>query len=131
MKTIRAIFIAAGIWVLGVTAFSLSYYIPVLNDLDLQSNLVLAIVLIPLAIVGTKLYYKKPANVKPFMVAVIMFLTLGCLDALFTVPFLMKPIDLGYSDFFLDYSFWLIALEFLVTATISGHLEQKRHVYIH
>lgn len=131
MKITRAIIIAVGIWVLGVTAYSLSYDFPMLNDPDLQSNLVLAIVLIPLAILGSKLYYKKPsADVKPFKVAVMMFLTLASLDALFTVPFLMKPVGLSYADFFLDYSFWLIALEFLAVSTITGNLEQNRHAYI-
>ena len=130
MKITRAIIIAMGIWVLGVTAFSLSYYFPLLNDLDLQSNLVLAIVLIPLAILGTKWYYKKSTDKKPFKVAIMMFLTLACLDALFTVPFLMQPIGLDYSDFFLDYSFWLIALEFIAVSTITGNLEKNRHVYI-
>lgn len=124
MKTIRAIIIAGGVWTLGVTAFSISYYIPLLNDPDLQANFVLAIVLIPLTIIGTKLYYKKPVVSTPINVAVIMLLTLISLDALITVPLIMQPLGLGYSDFFISYSFWLLAIEFLIVSIITGNLEK-------
>ncbi|TYA69896.1 DUF5367 family protein [Seonamhaeicola marinus] len=130
MKTIRAIIIAAGVWIFGVTAFSLSYYLPVLNNLDLQANIVLALVLIPLAIFATKLYYKNPTDFSSYKVAIIMFLTLACLDALITVPYLMQPLGLGYSDFFLNASFWLIALEFLTVSILTGNLKKIHHANI-
>ena len=125
MKTIRAIVIGSGIWILAIIAFTLSFYLPFTENLVLQSNIVLSVTIIPLVIMGTKLYYKKYTNANPFLVGLILFATVAVLDALITVPFFMKPNGLGYSEFFISQSFWMIAIEFYTVALITGKLLAK------
>lgn len=125
MKTIRAIIIGIGIWITAIIAFIVSFSLPFTDNLELQSNIVLSIAIIPLVILGTKLYYKKYANANPFLVGLILFATVALLDALVTVPFFMMPNGLGYTDFFLSFSFWLIAAEFYTIAIITGKLTSQ------
>lgn len=125
MKIIRAIIIGTGIWIAAIIAFTLSFYLPFTDNLELQSNIVLSVVIIPLVILGTKLYYKKYAKANPFLVGLILFASVATLDAIITVPFFMMPNGLGYVDFFISASFWLIAIEFYAIAVIIGTLKHK------
>ena len=59
MKTRRAILTGIAIWIIAVLFYSMSYYVPLLNDVDSQANLVLFIVVMPLVWIGTAYYYKK------------------------------------------------------------------------
>jgi len=117
--------IGIGIWILGIIAFSLSFLINVLDNLDLQSNIALSIALIPIVIFGTKFYYKKDAKANPFLVGLVLLATVIVLDALFTVPFIVMPSRVSYADFFLTPSFWLIALEFYGITVITGKTISK------
>jgi hypothetical protein len=59
MKKFRAIGIGTGIWALGVGAFVVSFFIPLMENAEQQANLVLLMVVAPLVWFGSKLYYKK------------------------------------------------------------------------
>ena len=65
---------AAIVWTLGVTAFVASYFVPVMSDPDLQANWVLSLVLIPVAILGAHIYYRKGHQTNGFVLGVFMFL---------------------------------------------------------
>ena len=122
MKTMNAVFIGIGIWILGILAFLLSSSISLLNDPELQGNLALAIALIPIVALGTKLYFKKYKQANPFLVGLIFFTTVFALDALITVPVLMAPYQISHADFFLAIPFWLIAVEFYAIVIITKRL---------
>jgi hypothetical protein len=125
MKTMNAILFGVGIWILGILAFTISSSISVLSDPELQGNLALAIALIPIVSLGSKLYFKKYKQANPFLVGLLFFATVFALDAMITVPVLMKPYGVSHADFFLAIPFWLIALEFYAIVIITKKLTIK------
>ncbi len=46
------------IYILGIIAFVGSYFVPVMEDLDLQANLVLMIAIVPAVLLGSHQYYR-------------------------------------------------------------------------
>ncbi|MEL6917126.1 MAG: DUF5367 family protein [Bacteroidota bacterium] len=118
MKIFRAIIIGMFIWVIGVSIYSLSFYVPVLEDLELQANIVLFTTIVPLVWFGCHIYYKKDKTIHGFLLGQTLFIIAGILDALITVPFLIIPNGGSYHSFFTDISFWLVALEFIATAML-------------
>lgn len=125
MQTKRAIFIGILIWCIGVFLFSASYYVPLLENLEFQSNLVLSLSIIPLVWCGCYFYYKKEQQTNGFITGLIFLLTAILLDAVITVPFLIIPNGGNYYDFFIDFGFWLIAAEFIFTANLYFFLKVK------
>ncbi|MBO0321603.1 DUF5367 family protein [Muricauda sp. CAU 1633] len=118
MKFFRAVFIGLIIWILGVSIFLLSYFIPVMKDLDFQANLVLSLAVIPLVWMGSWFYYTKEAKTHGLTVGAILFLTSALMDAFITVPYLMAPYGETHYSFFTAPCFWLIAVEFVLTTVL-------------
>ena len=118
MKTKRAILIGIVIWIIAVLFYSISYYVPVLEDVDAQANAVLFIVVAPLVWLGCSYYYKKDSKTHGYKVGQIMLLTAVVLDALITVPFFKMPQGENHYDFFTSIGFWIIAIEFLAVAIL-------------
>ena len=114
MKTIKAIIIGGLIWILGSSFYSASYFLPFLEDVELQANLVLAIAIIPNAWMGAHLYYKWEPEMPGFKLAVITLLTAISLDAMITVPLLIIPQGGCFQQFFSAPAFWLIAAEYFL-----------------
>ena len=121
----NAILFGIGIWIAGIAAFLLSSSVSVLTDPELQGNLALAIALIPIVTIGTKLYFKRFPKANPFLVGLLFFATVFTLDALITVPFLMQPHGVSHADFFLTLPFWMIAVEFYAIVIITQKLTVK------
>tara|TARA_R110002073_G_scaffold94034_1_gene219056 strand:+ start:2725 stop:2886 length:162 start_codon:yes stop_codon:yes gene_type:complete len=48
MKIKRALLIGIAIWIIAILFYSISYYVPVLENAETQANLVLFAVVIPL-----------------------------------------------------------------------------------
>ncbi|NKI31816.1 DUF5367 family protein [Croceivirga thetidis] len=126
MEKIRAIIIGVVIWFFGVSAFTLSFFIPILHDAELQANLVLFLTVIPLVWFGTKIYFLKGAKTKGFWVGLTFFFIAALLDALITVPLLIIPNGGSHLEFYADPGFWCIGLLFIGVATLFGHLKKKR-----
>ncbi len=118
MKIKRAILISILVWVIAVFLYSISYYIPVLKDADLQANVVLFVAVVPLVWLGCSYYYKKDKNTQGYKIGLIMLSISIILDALITVPVFIIPNGGNYYDFFISISFWAIAFEFLVIAIL-------------
>ena len=118
MKTVRAIGIGVGIWALGVSAYTLSFFVPVLDNVEQQANMVLFLVVLPLVWNGAKWYYKKDRVTHGYWVGQTFFLTAAALDALITVPLLVVPNGGSYYAFFTDPGFWIVGAEFLATAVL-------------
>ena len=100
MKFFRAVFIGLIIWILGVSIFLLSYFMPIMDDLDFQANLVLSLAVIPLVWMGSWFYYFKDATTHGLVVGTLFFLTSALMDALITVPYMMAPYGETHYSFF-------------------------------
>ncbi|WP_222981504.1 DUF5367 family protein [Flagellimonas meishanensis] len=118
MKIVRAIGIGTVIWALGVSFYSLSFLISILEDAQQQANLALFVIVMPLVWFGSKFYYKKDNRTHGYWIGQTFFLVAATLDALITVPFLVIPNGGNHYDFFTDMGFWLIGLEFIATTTL-------------
>ena len=118
MKTKRAILIGIGIWFLAVCAFTLSFYIPLMDNYELQANLFVGLALIPLTWFGARLYYRAEQKSVGIKIGLAMLLTGVILDATVTVPFLVIPAGGSYYHFFTDISFWIIAILYLSVVSL-------------
>lgn len=114
MKILRAISIGIIIWLIGVSIYSLSFYITLLEDAEQQANVLLFIMVIPLLWFGAKQYYKRDKHTSGHWVGLTFFLTSASLDALVTVPLLIAPYGGSHYSFFTDPVFYLIGLEFII-----------------
>lgn len=122
MKTIKAILIGTGIWGVAVAFFTLSYFLPILSDLDQQANLVLLVTVLPLVWIGSRLYYKN-STANGFKLGATFFLVAAILDALITVPLFIIPNGGDHLTFFTDPGFWIIALELVGVAVLYYYIK--------
>jgi uncharacterized membrane protein len=125
MKTFRALLAAGTVWALGVSAFTISYFVPLMNDLDLQANIALSLSLIPLGWLGSRFFYLKYHHPNGFVFGLIMVSTAIILDALLTVPLLILPIGGTYPEFFSAPAFWLIATEYYLVVLLYWWVKVK------
>lgn len=117
MKTKRAILLSISIWIIAVLFYSISYAIPIIEDLDTQANIVLFVVVMPLVRFASSLYYKVDNKTHGLLVGQTMLLTAVTLDALITVPIFIIPNGGSHFSFFTSIGFWIIAFEFLIVAS--------------
>ncbi|SHJ66122.1 DUF5367 family protein [Pseudozobellia thermophila] len=123
MKQLRAIGIGVIIWIIGVSLYTLSFYIQVLQNAEQQANMLLFISVIPLVWYGARLYYKKETNTHGYWVGQTFFLTATALDAIITVPVFVIPNGGSYYQFFTDLGFWLIGFEFLGITVLYWYIK--------
>lgn len=127
MEIKRAILVGIAIWIIAVLFYSLSYYVPILEDTDTQANVVLFIVVMPLVWIGSYYYYKKDNKTHGFKVGQTMLLTSVALDAIITVPFFIIPQGGSHYSFFTSLGFWIIAFEFLLVAILYWYARVYPH----
>jgi len=132
MKQLRAIGIGIIIWVIGVSIYTFSFYISILQDPELQANIFLFLGVLPLIWYGAKMYFKKDSTTKGYWVGIAFFLTATILDALITVPVFIIPNGGSYYQFFTDLGFWFIGFEFVAIAVLYRYLKvsSKKHYQI-
>tara|TARA_A100000171_G_C2129327_1_gene145628 strand:- start:1210 stop:1611 length:402 start_codon:yes stop_codon:yes gene_type:complete len=118
MKIKRALLIGIAIWIIAILFYSISYYVPVLENAETQANLVLFAVVIPLVWWGCSFYYKKEKDTHGYLVGQTLLLTAVVLDAMITVPFFIIPTGGSHYSFFTSLGFWIIAAEFLLVAVL-------------
>ncbi len=130
MKLTRAISIGILIWIIGVSLYASSFYVSLLEDTEQQANIWLSIVIVPVVWFGAKLYYRNSTSTHGLRVGLIFFIISAVLDALITVPFTVLPYGGTYSDFFIDFGFWFIGLEFITTTTLYWYVKvfKKRSI---
>jgi len=113
------------VWILGVSLYQLSFYVPFLENPEQQSNIVLVIAIIPSACLGTYLFYKK-SYMKPSALALTFIILATVLDVLITVPAFIIPNGGSYSEFFGDPMFYTIIIEFyFIVLYFGNHLTKK------
>ena len=123
--TTRAVAAGILVWVLGALVYAASYFMPLMDDLDLQSNIALSISLIPFAWIGASIYYRKDDKTHGILVGSIMVLSAIILDGFITVPFMIIPYGGSYSSFFMAPGFWMIAFEYLMIIILYWRLKVK------
>jgi hypothetical protein len=130
MKNINvrnAVIAAIVVWLLAVIAFVASWSFPVMPDPDQQANWVLSIAIVPAALIGAHIYYRKGHKTNGFVLGVLMFLVAMMLDAAITVPLLIMPYGGDHVTFFTDLGFWLIAAEYVVVVALYWKLGGAVH----
>lgn len=114
------------VWTLGVSFYLLSFYVPILENSELQSNIVLALGIIPSACLGTYLFYTK-SQLKPSTLGLTFVIVATLLDVIITVPVFIIPNGGSYSEFFRDPMFYTIIVEFYFIVLYYGnHLTSKK-----
>ena len=113
------------VWVLGVSFYLLSFYLPVLENSELQSNIVLAVAIIPCGSLGTYLFYKKSYR-KSSILALIFIAVSIVLDSLITVPLFIIPDGGSFSTFFGEPMFYILVVEFYFIVQYFGNYLIKR-----
>ena len=109
-----ALISGAIIYVIGVSAFIGSFFIPVLSDPELQANLVLSIAIVPSAMLGAYLYYRNNHLTNSLILGSAFFVIAMFLDAVITVPVFVIPAGGDHISFFTDPFFWMIGLEYIL-----------------
>ena len=122
MKTLRTVGIGTLIWVFGVTLYTLSFFVPIMENAESQANLVLFVGVMPLVWLGCQLYYRNNREAHGLLLGLVFFAISGILDALITVPYLVIPNGGSYQSFFTDINFWLIGLEFILVSVVYWNL---------
>lgn len=124
-KILFSILCAILVWVLGISFYLSSFYITILENPELQSNIIIALTIIPSASFGTYLFYKN-SYMKPSILALKFVFVAVVLDVLITVPVFIIPNGGSYSEFFGDPMFYTIAVEFYFIVLYFGtHLTKK------
>ncbi len=114
------------VWILGVSFYLLSFYIPILENPELQSNIALALGIIPSACIGTYLFYTK-SHIKPSQLGLTFVMVATLLDVIITVPVFIIPNGGSYSEFFGDPIFYTIVVEFyFIVFYLGNHLTIKK-----
>ena len=108
------------VWILGVSFYLLSFYVPILENLELQSNIALALGIVPSACIGTYLFYTK-SHIKPSQLGLIFVIVATLLDVIITVPVFIIPNNGSYSEFFGDPMFYTIVVEFYFIVFYFGN----------
>nr|WP_299388013.1 DUF5367 family protein [Allomuricauda sp.] len=128
MKTIKVLGISIAIWMLGVSAFTLIYEFPLMENRSEQANIGLALVVPILVWGGAWFYYRKGSLTHGLKLGLVMLLVSATLDALITVPLLILPSGGSYSSFFGSLDFWLIALEFVGVALLYWYFRVHNQI---
>ena len=116
------------VYIIGISAYIGSYYIPILEDEALQANLILMVAIVPAVILGTFLYYRRGHETNGLLLGVTMFLGAMVLDAAITVPFFIMPYGGTHMTFFSDPGFWLIALEYIAIVFFYAIIKGRQKV---
>ena len=124
-KMLSSIVYGVLVWVLGVSFYLLSFYVPILENLELHSNIVLALAIIPSASLGTYLFYKKHFR-KPSYLALTFIAVSIVFDSLITVPLFIIPNGGSFSDFFGDPMFYILVVEFYFIVLYFGNYLTKK-----
>ena len=125
-KNLFSIVCGIFVWILGVSFYILSFYVPILENPELQSNVVLVLGIVPSACLGTYLFYTK-SYIKPSALGLTFVIVATLLDVIITVPVFIIPNGGSYSEFFGDPMFYTIVVEFyFIVFYFGNHLTNKK-----
>ena len=114
------------IWILGVTAFVGSYYIPLMDNSDEQANWFLTVALIPAVLIGVYVYYRSSSRTNWLLLGGFMFFLTILLDAIITVPLFIIPAGGDHLSFFGDPGFWILGIEYMLIVAVANLLFSRK-----
>ena len=114
------------IYVIGISSYLGSYFVPFMEDQELQANLVLMVAVVPAVLFGAYLYYRKGYMTNGLSLGVVMFLGAMFLDAIITVPLFIMPHGGNHLSFFGDPGFWFIAIEYVGVVVLYSAIRLRR-----
>jgi hypothetical protein len=121
MNLKKAILAGVLIWILIFVEWSLIIFTPILKDLGFGQWIVHYVVLIPIVLIGAKLYYKNNPKINGYVLGLV-FLAVGIiLDLIITVPLFMQG---GYVEYYSNNYLWLGFLEMIL---ITGLYSLKKN----
>jgi hypothetical protein len=129
MQTInlkRASIASLIIWILGVSAFVGSYYIPLMDNSDEQANWFLTVALIPAILFGVYTYYRRSSRTNWLILGGFMFFLTMLLDAMITVPLFIIPHGGNHLTFFGDPGFWMLGIEYMLIVALANLLFRRK-----
>ncbi len=85
MKKLKTIVIGIMIWIIEISIYTISFYFPILEDLELQANILQFLGVLPLIWFEEKQYFRIQGSTKRYWLGLSYFLTATVLDTLFTV----------------------------------------------
>lgn len=106
---------SATVYVLGITAYVGSFFVPLMENAELQANVVLMVAIVPAATFGAHLYYRKGHTTHGLALGGMMFIGAMILDTVITVPVFIIPSGGDHLSFFSDPGFWLIGIVYVIT----------------
>jgi hypothetical protein len=118
------------VYVLGILAFVGSYFVPIMENPELQANIVLMAAIIPAAYFGAYLYYRRGNITHGFVLGSVLFLSAIVLDAIITVPVFIIPHGGNHLTFFGDPGFWLIGFEYVAVVAAYWKLKVAKQAQV-
>ena len=125
MKIIRAIISGIIIWALIFLVFTVLSFVPLVKDSELQQNMLLWIILIPITILGVKFYYKKGFKTNGLLIGAIIVVTGLILDALITLPYVIIPNNGNYYDFYTSPFLLVTIIEIIIVTFLYSKSKVK------
>ncbi|MCR9080779.1 MAG: DUF5367 family protein [Cyclobacteriaceae bacterium] len=116
------------VWVIGVSAFIGSYFIPIMDNLDDQANWALTVALVPAVFMGVYIYYRRNPRINWMILGGYMFFLTMILDAMITVPLFIIPAGGNHLSFFGDPGFWVLGVEYLVLVGLATLFLSKNEI---
>jgi uncharacterized protein DUF5367 len=122
MKITKAILSAVIIWTLIFLTFTIMSFIPVIKDSELQQNMLLWLVLVPITMFGVKFYYKRGGTENGITIGLFIIAISFILDAIITVPYVIIPHGGDYYGFFMSPFLWITALEIVFISIVYSKM---------
>ena len=115
MSLVRALIVSIVLWMIGALVFSIASMLPFIQEVPNGASWILAVLLIPLAIIGSRFYYHRGRKVHGVLLGLFMLSVSILMDALITVPMVILPSGGSYHSFFMDLGFWSVGMVYVGT----------------
>ncbi len=122
----HALISSSVVYILGITAYAGSFFVPLMEDPELQANLVLMVAIVPVVLLGSHIYYRRGYTTNGLVLGAVMFMGAIILDATITVPVFIIPYGGNHLSFFSDPGFWLIGLEYVAVVIVYSKFKLVR-----
>ena len=123
----KNVFISAiFIWSMGLLGLIGSPFFSVIPNAAQQSIWLQSIVFVPTALIGAHLYYRKGLSTNGFILGTAILLVMFGLDIFFKVPFFLMPYGISWVQYFMDFNYWLLAIE--VVTVVAAYWQIERAV---
>ena len=111
---------------MGLLGLIGSYFFSLIPDAAQQSNWLQSIFLIPAALIGAHIYYRKGLDANGFLLGITTFLVMIALDTFIKVPLFLLSYGINWVKYFTDFNYWLLGVE--VVTVIAAYWQIERAI---